>query len=147
MKQKWSKEKIVETIRELRKQNIDISAGNISKNYIPLFMAVCSKRYFSSWGSAVTAAGIDYEQIMEAGQKRRLQKLRKWSKERILEEIRGTGFRELVKTYRDRLPLYSAARKEFGNWHLALAAAGYQLAKGTYKNSKRINSAKKKEIH
>src|ERR1017187_4664441 len=80
MKQKWSKEKIVESIKELKNQNIDISASNISKNYIPLFTAACSRRYYSSWSNAVKAAGIDYDQILEAGKARRRKKLTKWSK-------------------------------------------------------------------
>jgi hypothetical protein len=59
MKQKWSKEKIVETIKELQSKSVDISASNISKNYIPLFTAACSRRYFSSWANAVKEAGIN----------------------------------------------------------------------------------------
>jgi hypothetical protein len=138
MKQKWSKEKIVETIQELKKQNIDISASNISKNYIPLFTAACSRRYFSSWANAVGAAGIDYEQILEAGKTRRRKKLTKWSKDQVLEEVRRAESQNLLTTYRDRLALYSAARREFGSWKQALEAAGYRLTKGSHKNSNQI---------
>jgi hypothetical protein len=138
MKQKWSKEKIVETVLELRKQNIDISASNISKNYIPLFTAACSRRYFSSWAYAVKAAGIDYDQILEAGKSRRRKKLTKWSKEQVLEEVRKAESQNLLTTYRNRLALYSAARREFGSWKQALEAAGYRLTKGSHKNSNQI---------
>ncbi len=138
MKQKWSKEKIVETIKELRKQNVDISASNISKNHIPLFTAACSRRYFSSWANAVIAAGIDYDQILEAGKTRRRNKLTKWSKEQVLEEVRKAESQNLLTTYRDRLALYSAARREFGSWKQALEAAGYRLTKGSHKNSNQI---------
>ncbi len=138
MKQKWSKEKIVETIQELRKQNIDISASNISKNHIPLFTAACSRRYYSSWANAVEAAGIDYDQILEAGKSRRRKKLTKWSKEQVLEEVRKAESQNLLTTYRDRLALYSAARREFGSWKQALEAAGYRLTKGSHKNSNQI---------
>jgi hypothetical protein len=138
MKQKWSKEKIVETIKELQNQNIDISASNISKNYIPLFTAACSRRYFSSWSNAVKAAGIDYEQILEAGKTRRRKKLTKWSKEQVLEEVRKAESQNLLTTYRDRLALYSAARREFGSWKQALETAGYRLTKGSHKNSNQI---------
>ena len=141
MKQKWSKEKIVETIKELKKQNIDISASNISKNHIPLFTAACSRRYFSSWSNAVKAAGIDYEQILEAGKARRRKKLTKWSKEQVLEAVRKAESQNLLTTYRDRLALYSAARREFGSWKQALEAAGYRLTKGSYKNSNQIFKA------
>jgi hypothetical protein len=138
MKQKWSKERIVETIQELKKQSVDISASNISKNQIPLFTAACSRRYFSSWANAVNAAGIDYDQILEAGKTRRRNKLTKWSKEQVLEEVRKAESQKLLSTYRDRLALYSAARREFGSWKQALEAAGYKLTKGSHKNSNQI---------
>ena len=67
MKQKWSKEKIVETIKELKKQNVDISASNISKNQIPLFYRCLFQGVISpSWSNAVKAAGIDYDQIFRS---------------------------------------------------------------------------------
>jgi len=141
MKQKWSKEKIVETIKDLKKQNIDISASNISRNHIPLFTAACSRRYFSSWANAVKAAGIDYNQILEAGKIRRRKKLTKWSKEQVLEEVRKAESQNLLTTYRNRLALYSAARREFGSWKQALEAAGYRLTKGSHKNSNQIFKA------
>ncbi len=138
MKQKWSKEKIVETIKDLQRQTIDISASNISKNYIPLFTAAGSRRYFSSWANAVKAAGIDYDQILEAGKARRRKKLTKWSKDEVLEQVRLAESKNLLTTYRDRLALYSAARREFGSWKQALEAAGYRLTKGAHKNSNLI---------
>ena len=144
MKQKWSKEKIVESIKELRKENIDISASNISKNYIPLFTAACSRRYFSSWSNAVRAAGIDYDQILEVGKARRRKKLTKWSKEEVLAEVRLFEAKNLLTTYRDRLALYSAARREFGSWKQALEAAGYRLTKGSHKNSNQIFKSEEK---
>lgn len=138
MKQKWSKEKIVESIKELKKQNVDISASNISKNHIPLFTAACSRRYFSSWANAVKAAGIDYDQILEAGKARRRVKLTKWSKDQVLEAIKKAETQNLLTTYRDKLALYSAARREFGSWKQAVEAAGYRLTKGSHKNSNQI---------
>ena len=141
MKQKWSKEKIVETIKDLKQQNIDISASNISKNYIPLFTAACSRRYFSSWANAVKAAEIDYDQILEAGKARRRKKLTKWSKDQVLEAVKKAESQNLLTTYRDRLALYSAARREFGSWKQALEAAGYRLTKGSHKNSNQIFKA------
>ena len=138
MKQKWSKEKIVEAIKDLKRQNVDISASNISKNHIPLFTAACSRRYFSSWANAVNAAGINYDQILEAGKARRREKLTKWSKEEVLNQIRQFEAKSLLSTYRDRLALYSAARREFGSWKRALEIAGYRLTKGSHKNSNQI---------
>jgi hypothetical protein len=138
MRQKWSREKIVETIQKLRQQNADISAGEVAKNHIPLFSAACSYRYFPGWANAVKAAGIDYGPILEAGKIHRRKILTKWSKEKVLEEIRKIEPKDLLNTYHGRLSLYSAARREFGSWKQALEIAGYRLTKGSHKNSNQI---------
>jgi hypothetical protein len=140
MKQKWSKQRIIDTIKDMHKQGVDISASNISRNYIPLFTASCSRRYFGSWGAAVRTAGIDYDKVLEAGKERRRDKLTKWTKETVLEEIRKAQSKNLLTTYRDRLALYSAARREYGSWKQALEIAGYRLTKGSHKNANQIFS-------
>lgn len=142
---KWSKEIIIEAIKNLNQQNADLSAGNAIRNHVALFTAACALRYFSSWGKAVKAAGIDYEKILETGKASRREKLGKWSKEKVLEEIRRMEPRALLTIYRDRLVLYSAARREFGSWKKALEIAGYRLTKGSYKNSKFITKVEKSE--
>ena len=58
-----------------------------------------------------------------------------------LEEIRKAESPNLLTTYRDRLALYSAARREFGSWKQALESAGYKLTKGSHKNSNQIFKA------
>ena len=138
MKQKWSNEKIVEMIKDLKNQNIDLSASNISQNHLTLFTAACSRRYFSSWANAVREAGINYEQVLDAGKTRRRNKLTKWSKIQVLEEVKKAESLNLLTTYRDRLALYSAARREFGSWKQALEVAGYKLTKSSHKNSNKI---------
>ena len=138
MKAKWSNEKIVEDIKKLKKLNVDLSAGNIFKTHLALFTAASSKRYFSSWATAVKAAGIDYDEILKIGKERRRVKLTLWSKEEVLAELKRLDEGNLLTVYRDKLDLYSAARREFGSWKQALEAAGYNLVKGSYKNSKQI---------
>lgn len=138
MKQKWSKEIIIEMIKDFKNQNIDLSAGYISKNYVSLFTAASSRRYFNSWANAVREAGINYDQILDEGKSRRRSKLTKWSKTQVLEEVKSSQSLNLLTTYRDRLALYSAARREFGSWKQALAEAGYKLTKGSNKNMNQI---------
>ena len=138
MKQKWSKEIIIEMIKDFKNQNIDLSAGFISKNYVSLFTAASSRRYFSSWANAVREAGINYDQILDEGKSRRRSKLTKWSKTQVLEAVKSSQSLNLLTTYRDRLALYSAARREFGSWKQALAEAGYKLTKGSNKNANQI---------
>ncbi len=133
MKQKWSKHLIVQEIRKLNRTGVDISASNVSKNYIPLFTAASSKRYFHSWRKAVQKAGINYDKILERGRKRRREKLTKWDKKRVLKEIKALNPKSATVAYRGKLALYSAARREFGNWKKALAAAGRKKPKGKSK--------------
>jgi hypothetical protein len=138
MKQKWSKEVIIGIIKDLKNQNIDLSAGYVSKNYVSLFTAASSSRYFNSWANAVRESGINYDQILDEGKSRRRSKLTKWSKTQVLEEVKKSQSLNLLTTYRDRLALYSAARREFGSWKEALEQAGYKLTKGSNKNSNQI---------
>lgn len=121
---KWSKEKIIEKIKDLYQCNTDLSPAYISKTFKTLFSAVISKRYFGSWQEAVKAAGIDYEPFKAASVKARIQKIRKWSPEKVVEEIKKIPERELGFVYRTNLALYYAARREFGSWKNAIAAAG-----------------------
>jgi len=133
LKQKWSKRLIVQEIRKLSRAGTDISASNVSKNYIPLFTAASSKRYFHSWRKAVQKAGINYDRILERGRKRRREKLTKWDKKRVLKEIKSLNLKRAAVAYRGNLALYSAARREFGNWKKALAAAGHKPGKAKRK--------------
>lgn len=120
---KWSKEKIIEKIKELEKREVDLSAGHISKNFIALFTA--ATRYFGSWGEAVKAAGIDYESIKAASYAALREKLGKWSPEKVVKEIKKIPKKELRFVYRTHFALQCAARREFGSWENALRAAGY----------------------
>ena len=139
IKKKWSKEKILKYIQKLQKRGADLGAGNISKKYCGLFTAASSERYYSGWGNAVKAVGIDYEKIKRAAFTRRRNKLTKWTKERIIVEIiKEKNSRNLLTAYRDNLPIYTAARRKFGSWEQALGAAGFGLKKGSFKNSNQI---------
>lgn len=138
MKRKWSKEIIVEMVKDLKNRNIDLSAGYISKHHVSLFTAASSRRYFGSWANAVREAGVNYDQILDEGKTRRRNKLTKWSKIQVLEEVKKSQSLNLLTTYRDRLALYSAARREFGSWKQALEEAGYKLTKTSNKNQNQI---------
>jgi len=134
MNKKWSKALIVEAIKKLHRKNVGLSAGYISKNYVSLFNAASSHRYFNSWAIAVQEAGINYNKILEESRNRRSRQMMKWSKIQILEEVKKGVLLNLVTTYRDRLDLYSAARREFGSWKQALEEAGCKVEKNSNKN-------------
>jgi hypothetical protein len=80
----------------------------------PLYDAAV--RHFGSWEAAVCAAKVDYRQF--TGKTR-------WSRERVVIEIR-----KLARIRRERPadtppPLREAAQRHFGSWEQALRAAGF----------------------
>ncbi len=71
-------------------------------------------KHFGGWRRAVESLGLGDELR------------RKWTKQSVVEAIlhrRAAGFR-LHTTYKEDRGLFYAAVKRFGNWHLALQAAG-----------------------
>jgi hypothetical protein len=71
-------------------------------------------KHFGGWRRAVESLGL-------RGELRR-----KWTKQAVVEAIlqrRAAGLR-LYTTYKEDLRLFHAAVRHFGNWHLALQAAG-----------------------
>jgi curved DNA-binding protein len=48
------------------------------------------------------------------------------NKQRVLKEIKALNLKRAAVAYRGNLALYSAARREFGNWKKAIAAAGHK---------------------
>src|ERR1700679_2721326 len=97
-RKKWSKEMIVRMITELKSQNVDLSGRNIFLNRVTLYSAAC--RYFENWANAVWIAGINYDEIIHQGKVSRREKLKKWSRMRILEEIKKTLSLNPLASYR-----------------------------------------------
>jgi hypothetical protein len=127
-RQIWSREKITEEISQLYASGFDITQSRMEALDSRLTSAAI--RYFGSWKAAVEAAGIDYEGIARVGRRRRAEKITKWTRETILEEIRRlhAAGEDLTSTNvrRKYLSLYATARRRdhFGSWADALAAAG-----------------------
>jgi len=119
---KWTKEKIIATIRELYEQGVDLSPTGIQKTHSALFSSARSKTHFSNWRSAIAAAGLDYEEIKRGGDV--------WRPEDIIQGIRqgyeagedllGAGFKERNK----KLYLAACTKRYFGSWKAAIQAAG-----------------------
>ena len=130
--QKWSRERIKRYVVFLSQKGISLNAGEICRSYPSLFSAANSKQYFGSWGEAVKEAGFDYEEIKKRAKQRVIEKLRRWSREMIIEEIKRLSREEVNPVYERNLGLYSAARREFGNFREALKAAGVEDTQKTY---------------
>ena len=121
IKQRWTREEIVERIRELHAQGHDLLDPSFKIKHRGLYLAACAHRYFGSWRRAVNAAGLDHEKMRES---------RVWTRARILRTIQelNAGGKPLGWAYiEEHEPgIYRAARRKenFGSWMGALEAAG-----------------------
>lgn len=118
----WTREKIIARISELRSAGEDLSYTCTAARDCSLLRG--AKRHFGSWKGAIEAAGINYD--------RDVRKLPKWTRELIVEAIKGArrwGV-DLSWTSVVRHPTYAALayaairRSGFGSWDAALQAAG-----------------------
>jgi hypothetical protein len=121
IKQKWSREEILEQIRHYHAQGHDLLNPSFKIKHRNLYLAACAHRYFGSWRRAIHAAGLDHETMRES---------RVWTKERIrrtIQDLAAEG-RSLGWAYvEEHCPgIYRAARRKenFGSWHNALIQAG-----------------------
>jgi len=149
---RWSRELILERIRELRQQGSDLTPSQVGVEHGALVSA--AERYFGNWPAAVQAAGIDYERVRASGRQRRSERIRKWSQARILAEIRrlhqageDLSWGVMERKYQ---PLCAAAVKGcyFGSWSAALAAAGidYEQVKAEARASRRWKARWRREL-
>lgn len=145
----WTKERIIEAIltRALRNESLR------SHSVRPKSLSSAGIRIFGSWGRALAAAGLDPERYRQPGldesQVCMAPRAARHAKapfpiheegkavrgpspyptdESVLNAIR-TRINErqpnsAMPVYRENLPLYRAARRLFGSWRNALAAAG-----------------------
>jgi hypothetical protein len=126
----WTKAKILRRIRELAAQGEDLSYGAITQNHSSLAAAAGNKRYFGSWGEAIEAAGIRYDEVRRHREP--------WDRERIIATIRELHARgeDLITTNIRKLgyrTMEYAARRQghFGSWRAAIEAAGLDFEEVT----------------
>ncbi len=129
-KAKWDETTIIKRILMLSELDEDLSCSHIKEIDSALVGAAIS--YFGNWSAALDAAGLDHEQIRIKSIMKRSEKVRKWSINKVLEEIR-----EVVKTEDDlsyaymkekHSSLVAAASNYIGSWKKALEMCGYDYA-------------------
>jgi len=59
----WTRQRIVEEIRQMHSSGVDLSQRNVMQTNGPLLAAAKSSRYFGTWRAAVEAAGVDYDTV------------------------------------------------------------------------------------
>lgn len=118
----WSEEKIIATIRRMRRLKQPLNSNHIQTKERRLYGA--ANKYFGGWSEAVAAAGLDYSKFRKVT-------MRYWSKKAIVAEIlrrseAGLSIRGGDVTNEDR-GLYHAALRHFGEkgWAKARMLAGF----------------------
>ena len=118
----WSKERVIETIRELHEAGHDLSHEAAKNQHGALVSAASSRRYFGSWRGAIEAAGLDYAQI---------RKINRWTEKKIIDTIRrlhesGESVNNSNMRRMGYRGMMEAASREsnFGSWAAAVEAAG-----------------------
>jgi hypothetical protein len=76
----WTQERLIETIRQLNEQGVDLSPTAIQKTHGALFSSARSRSHFGNWRDAIQAAGLSYDDIKRVKQR--------WSREEILQQIK-----------------------------------------------------------
>ncbi|MDP6107639.1 MAG: hypothetical protein QGI33_04300 [Candidatus Brocadiia bacterium] len=105
---KWTRERIVEAIKEALRQGADLSWAGVVRHpsYVALAYAAIRRSVFGSWDAALRTADA------APGEVRRYEA---WDNEKVLAGIR---------TRAHHSALYSAACKHFGSWTIAPSACG-----------------------
>jgi|UniRef100_A0A7C3US16 hypothetical protein len=146
-KTRWSKELVIEKIKELKAKGEPLNLSYIRKKHFILLYP--TYRYIGSWEKAITLAGLNYDEI---------RKNRRWTKELVKKEIRALYRQKIPLTqgsvWRANRKLIGAAKRFFNSWPEALRAAGFDPEKilGKYKWSKErvleeIRRLKRKKVN
>jgi len=130
-KNKWDEEKIIKNIHRLVDLEEDLTWSNVKQVDSALVGAAVS--YFGSWRAAIEEAGLDYKEIRKISQDSRRQKVRKWSEQKILEDIKKISRDEDDLSYafmkEKHSSLVAAAINYFGSWKNAIESLGLDYAK------------------
>ncbi|HSV72504.1 MAG TPA: hypothetical protein VLH79_01950 [Chthonomonadales bacterium] len=121
----WTRERILERIRELHARGVDLSWRHVSTQVDPQLAAAATKRkHFGSWRAAIQAAGLAYTSI---------RRYRQWSQQAVIDRLRelhAQGVDLNAKNVEQvDITLITAARRRFDSWHKALEAAGLDYTK------------------
>jgi hypothetical protein len=123
--QRWSKQRIIDRIRDLHEQGHELHWRAVSTQLDPALAAAALRpNGFSSWREALAAAGFDIDEVA---------RYKEWDEEKVLKAIRkrkraGLSMHSKSLQTEDQ-SLFCAARRRFGSWDGALNAAGMKAEK------------------
>ncbi len=121
----WSRDRILDRIRELNAAGEDLSWRHVSTQIDPQLAAAATKRkHFGSWRNAIQAAGLKYADI---------RRYREWDEQAVinrLKDLHAQGKDLNAKSMEELdITLITAARRRFDSWDKALTAAGLDYSK------------------
>lgn len=126
-KSKWDEETIIKRILMLESLEEDLACSHVKQIDSALVGAAIS--YFGNWGAALRAAGLDYDEIRKVSKARRSEKVRKWSINKVIEEIREIAKEEDDLSYAYMKEKYSslvaAAGNYVGSWKQTIEMCGF----------------------
>ncbi|MFA6449552.1 MAG: hypothetical protein WCX65_08795 [bacterium] len=145
VKMKWDKKVIIERIRVLEKLDENLTYTHVKETDSALVGAAV--KYFGNWGAALEAAGLDYAEIRALSKERRNEKVRKWSINKVIEEIREVAKVEedLSNAYmkEKHSSLVAAASNYIGSWKKAVEMCGFDYAE-IQKRGRRMRQEREK---
>jgi hypothetical protein len=116
---KWTRRRVIQSIRKLRKDGEPLNSRAVQLGHPPLFAAACRSRLFGSWREAVKAAGLSYTRITL---------YEKWDSVRVAETIahmhKNSEPMNASRVLKQQPLLYYAACHQYGSWGRALKALG-----------------------
>jgi len=114
----WEQEGILEEIRRLKSEGVDLSSKAMDESSNRLIAT--ARRRFGNWGKALENAGIDYDEV---------RRRKRWTRENLVEgilELKRQGVKLITPEVKRANPsLFAAACKKhfYGTWKKALKAA------------------------
>lgn len=118
---RWSKATIIKLIKNAKRDGVDLHWSAVTKRRDELGKAAFASlqpRLFGSWDRALTAAGLDADEV---------NKYRKWNKDTIIFELRARSKDHSSlnsgSLQREEPGLHAAAVRHFGSYDEALLAA------------------------
>lgn len=120
MSRRWSKESIGFEIRHLFDAGENLNYASVAANHVSLLRA--ATRYFGSWESAISFAGLNYDDI---------RRYKSWNRQRIInriQELHNSGidlsWRNVCNHVDPQLAAAATKKSHFGSWREALKASG-----------------------
>ncbi len=121
-RRKWTKEKIIDTVKELHAAGHSLSTRRMAElGYSGMVTTAYKEEFFGSWRDAIRAAGLDPKEVCK--------RKRKWTKERIVQEIRRLHRQgedlshSAAKRNHQYLVVVAVDERMFGTWREAIEAA------------------------